>query len=55
MWLRAIRCKPDLTNAYRSLSLYYRYDAKKIDSANWYAHEYNKHGGKENLIDLEKQ
>jgi tetratricopeptide (TPR) repeat protein len=54
MWMRAIRLKPDQTRAYRSLSLYYRYDAKKADSADWYAREYNKHGGKENLISFEK-
>ncbi len=50
MWLRAIRLKPDLARAYRSLCLYYRHDAKKADSANWYAREYTKYGGKENLI-----
>jgi tetratricopeptide (TPR) repeat protein len=54
MWLRAIRSKPDLTDAYRSLCLYYRYDTKKADSANWYANAYKKHGGTENLISLEK-
>jgi Flp pilus assembly protein TadD len=54
MWLRAIRLKPGLARAYRSLSLYYRYDAKKADSADWYARAYNSHGGKENLISPEK-
>ncbi len=50
MWKRAIRSKPDLTAAYRSLSLYYQYDVKKADSAAWYAREYNNHGGTGNLI-----
>jgi tetratricopeptide (TPR) repeat protein len=50
MWRRALKLKPELTRAYRSLCLYYRYDAKKADSANWYAREYNRHGGTENLI-----
>jgi tetratricopeptide (TPR) repeat protein len=54
MWLRAVRLNANLTSAYRSLSLYYRYDAKKADSADWYAREYNRHGGKENLISLDK-
>jgi tetratricopeptide (TPR) repeat protein len=50
MWKRAIRLKPDLTEAYRSLVFYYRYDVKRADSANWYAREYNKRGGTEDLI-----
>jgi tetratricopeptide (TPR) repeat protein len=50
MWLQAIRLNPELTRAYRSLVLYYRYDAKKADSANWYAREYRKYGGTEDLI-----
>jgi protein O-mannosyl-transferase len=54
MWLRAIRLKPNLTQAYLSLCMYYRFDMKKADSANWYAREYGKHGGKENLISPEK-
>ncbi len=50
MWQRAIRLNPDLSGAYRSLCLYYRYDAKRADSANWYAREYMRHGGTENLV-----
>lgn|GEM_PF-2029064 len=50
MWQRAIRLKPDLTEAYRSLFLYYHYDVKKADSAAWYAREFNVHGGTGNLI-----
>lgn len=50
MWQRAISLNPGLTGAYRSLCLYYRYDAKRADSANWYAREYLRHGGTENLV-----
>jgi protein O-mannosyl-transferase len=53
MWRRAIRLKPDLTEAYRSLFFYYRHDVKKADSAAWYAREFNKHGGTGNLISPE--
>jgi len=45
MWKQAIRLNPGLASAYRSLSLYYRYDAKKADSAEWYAREYVRLGG----------
>jgi tetratricopeptide (TPR) repeat protein len=54
MWLRAIRLKPSIERAYLSLCMYYRHDVKKADSANWYAREYIKYGGKENLISPEK-
>ncbi len=50
MWKRALRLKPDLTDAYRSLCLYYQYDSKKADSAAWYAREFASHGGTGNLI-----
>jgi tetratricopeptide (TPR) repeat protein len=50
MWKRAIHLNADLTQAYRSLFFYYHYDVKRADSAAWYAREYNKHGGTENLI-----
>jgi tetratricopeptide (TPR) repeat protein len=50
MWQRAVRLKPDLTEAYRSLCLYYQFDNKKADSAFWYAREFNNHGGTGNLI-----
>jgi protein O-mannosyl-transferase len=50
MWKRALQLNPDMTEAYRSLCLYYQYDVKRADSANWYAREYGKHGGTENLI-----
>ncbi|MCX6304748.1 MAG: tetratricopeptide repeat protein [Bacteroidetes bacterium] len=50
MWQLAIRLKPDLSEAYRSLFLYYHYDVKKADSAAWFAREFNKHGGTGNLI-----
>jgi protein O-mannosyl-transferase len=50
MWYQAIRFKPDLTDAYRSLCLYYQYDVKKADSAAWFAREFNNHGGTGNLI-----
>ncbi|MCX6267699.1 MAG: tetratricopeptide repeat protein [Bacteroidetes bacterium] len=49
MWKRAIHLKPDLSEAYRSLFLYYKLDVKKADSAAWYAREFNKHGGTGNL------
>ncbi|MDP1622515.1 MAG: tetratricopeptide repeat protein [Bacteroidales bacterium] len=54
MWHRAIRLKPDLTEAYRSLFYYYHFDAKKADSAAWFAREYTKHGGAGNLISPEQ-
>jgi tetratricopeptide (TPR) repeat protein len=50
MWRRAIRLKPDLTEAYRGLCLYYQFDMKKADSAAWFAREFNNHGGTGNLI-----
>ncbi|MFZ4520738.1 MAG: tetratricopeptide repeat protein [Bacteroidales bacterium] len=50
MWRRAILLNPGLTEAYRSLCLYYIYDAKKADSAAWFAREFNNHGGTGNLI-----
>jgi tetratricopeptide (TPR) repeat protein len=55
MWQRAIRLKPDLTEAYRSLCLYYQFDVKRADSAAWYAREFNKHGGTGNLISPQQQ
>ncbi len=50
LWQLALRLKPDMTDAYKSLFYYYSYDVKKADSAAWYAREYTKHGGAGNLI-----
>ena len=50
MWKNSIRLKPDLSDAYRSLCLYYQYDKKRADSAAWYAREFKSHGGIGNLI-----
>jgi tetratricopeptide (TPR) repeat protein len=50
MWKKAVQLQPDLTEAYRSLALYYHFDAKKADSAAWYVREFNTHGGTGNPI-----
>ncbi|MCX6276963.1 MAG: glycosyltransferase family 39 protein [Bacteroidetes bacterium] len=50
MWRRAIKNKPDLKDAYKSLSLYYFYDMKNHDSAIYFANQYKKFGGTEAII-----
>ena len=50
LWKLALRLKPDMTDACKSLFYYYSYDVKKADSAAWYAREFAKHGGTGNLV-----
>ncbi len=50
MWRLALKNKPDMAEACRSLCLYYQYDVKKADSADWFNREYRKHGGTGDLI-----
>ena len=50
MWRRAITSNPQQKEAYKSLSLYYQYDVKNSDSAIYYANQYKKYGGSENIL-----
>ena len=50
MWRRALKNKPDMKDACKSLCLYYHYDAKNEDSARYFNNIYKSGGGTENLL-----
>ncbi len=48
-WRKSLTLDPELTNAYKNLYYYYSENTKKVDSINYYAGEYQKHGGSADL------